>query len=97
MRRKAIISIAAAAVMLMTAGIPVLAGWEQTEGIWAYKENGQNVANTWKQINGKWYYFDSLGSMMTGVQNIEDELYYFDENGIWDGNYYDANLNVISK
>ena len=78
MRRKAIISIAAAAVMLMTAGIPVLAGWEQTEGIWAYKENGQNVANTWKQINGKWYYFDHAGKMQSGWLETGGKWYYLD-------------------
>lgn len=78
MRRKATVSIAAAVVMIMTANNSVLANWEQQNGTWNYKENGQNVTNEWKQIDGKWYFFDKTGEMRSGWLEKDGKWYYLD-------------------
>ncbi len=78
MKRKITIGIAAAAVMIMMTYSPVLADWEQTNGTWNFKEDGQNVANTWKQIDGKWYYFNETGEMQSGWLQKDGKWYYLD-------------------
>lgn len=50
MRRKVTLSIAAAAVMIIMANNPVMADWEQANGAWNYKEDGQSVTNAWKVV-----------------------------------------------
>lgn len=78
MKRKITIGIAAAAAMIMMTCSPVLADWEQTNGTWNFKEDGQNVTNTWKQINGKWYYFNETGEMQSGWLQKDGKWYYLD-------------------
>ena len=78
MRRKVTLSIAAAAVMVMMANNPAFADWEQANGVWNYKEEGQNVTNTWKLVNGKWYYFNEAGVMQSGWLEKDGKWYYLD-------------------
>lgn len=80
MRRKVTISIAAAAAMIMMANNPVLANWEQVNGTWNYKEDGQNITNAWKQVDGKWYYFNGSGEMQSGWLEKDGKWYYLDPN-----------------
>lgn len=79
-RRKVTIGMIAAAFLIMMANTPVLANWEQANGTWSYKENGQNITNTWKQINGKWYYFNEAGFMQSGWLEKNGKWYYLDPN-----------------
>ncbi len=80
MRRKVTLSIAAAAVMIIMANNPVMADWEQANGAWNYKEDGQSVTNAWKLVNGKWYYFNEAGVMQSGWLEKDGKWFYLDPN-----------------
>ena len=55
-------------------------GWrQQTDGSWAFQQNGEILKNCWQEFNGKWYRLGEDGRMLTGWQTIDGAQYYLAE------------------
>lgn len=74
---------AVAAILLCTglfAGYPVLAetenGWENVDGTWYYRENGELLKGNLWNIGDYCYSFDEQGRMITGLHKTENGIVY---------------------
>ena len=79
---KALISLTAAAVIALSIGAPVSAGWiKQNNGSWSYYDLSNRKATGWLQLQNTWYYLNPDGLMATGWKQTNGTWYYLSNSG----------------